>query len=530
MAANRSETPSASQAAPAPPGGWFTRLRGLRPGGTASLSRQLLLWLLLPQLVLWGAAAWITYNIAARYTNAAIDASLSQATRSLARQVKPVGNGLLIDFPRAAQDIIEADPNDRVYYMVSSPPGDFILGNRTLPPPPPDPDPVLGEPRFYDGTMAVGPQAAAVQIPVRVAAMTVAYGDDASAMQTMLVQIARSRASREELAGEILRDIALPLSGLIVLMTIIVWGGIRAGLAPLARLRSQVEDRGANDLAPLPIDDAPIEVRSLARAMNTLLAAVQQNVQTQKRFINDAAHQLRTPLAGLKSQSELAVQDLAYARRHQESAAMEVLQRRLGRVRESAERSAHLINQLLVLARAEPESATVQARVRFDLGRLAGDVTAELVPRALQAGVDLGFDDGAGHEPDAAPATEAAAPSPDAPEALPVTGIPLLLREALSNVVDNAIRYAGRGSMVTVRARRMGAEAWIEVEDNGPGISGPDPERVFDRFVRATHQGTGCGLGLAIVKDVIERHAGRVTLNPVQPHGLRVSIRLPCAD
>src|SRR3954469_21094111 len=119
--------------------------------GDRSLHKQLLLWLVLPQLVLWMAAAFVTYNVAARYANRAIDASLLQATRALARQVKPIGNGLFIDFPRAAQDIIEADPDDRVYYMVSEPPGEFILGNRQLPPPPPIADPRLEEPYFYDG-------------------------------------------------------------------------------------------------------------------------------------------------------------------------------------------------------------------------------------------------------------------------------------------------------------------------------------------------------------------------------------------
>src|SRR5215468_10791253 len=116
------------------PGSLLLRLTRLVVGDQ-SLHKQLLLWLLLPQLVLWLAAGFLTYNVAARYANRAIDASLSQATRALSRQVKPMGNGLCIDFPRAAQDIISADPGDRVYYMVSTPPGNFILGSRQLPAP-----------------------------------------------------------------------------------------------------------------------------------------------------------------------------------------------------------------------------------------------------------------------------------------------------------------------------------------------------------------------------------------------------------
>src|SRR5207253_2042532 len=161
---------------------------GVTPG-TRSLQRHLLTWLLLPQLVLWLAAAFVTYNVAERYANKAIDASLTTATRALARQVKPLGNGLFIDFPKAAQDIIEADPDDRVYYMVSTPPGQFILGNKQLPGPPPITNPRLEEPYFYDGTIGDG----RTKVAVRVSALYLAYGDDSR--QRMLVQIARSRAS-----------------------------------------------------------------------------------------------------------------------------------------------------------------------------------------------------------------------------------------------------------------------------------------------------------------------------------------------
>lgn len=480
------------------------RVVGALPG-TRSLHRQLLLWLLLPQLVLWAGAAYVSYNVAALYANRAIDASLSQTTRSLARQVKPLGHGLFIDFPRAAQDIVEADPDDRVYYMVSTPPGKFILGNNKLPPPPPIEQPALGQPYYYDGLME--------RVPVRVAALYLAYGDVGSPPQTLLVQVARSRASRDVLARSILRDIALPLSGLIVLMTMIVWAGIRAGLAPLGRMRQVVEQRRPSDLAPLQIHDAPTELQSLARALNELLDAVRRNVGAQKRFIGDAAHQLRTPLAGLKSQTELALATLADPSTLADPRDRRALAERLERVHESATRSAHLVNQLLTLARAEPESMGLGNQTRIDLRALTREVTAELVPRALQAGVDLGFDDGASDRGGAA-------------EVL-VDGNAALLREALVNLVDNAIRYSGRGAVVTVRAMNVADAATVEVEDNGPGIAEADRGRVFERFVRATSEGSGCGLGLAIVKEIVERHGGSVALLPRLPHGLCARVSLP---
>lgn len=467
------------------------RFPGVTPG-TRSLQRHLLVWLLLPQLVLWLAAAWVTYNVAERYANKAIDASLTTATRALSRQVKPIGNGLFIDFPKAAQDIIEADPDDRVYYMVSTPPGQFILGNKQLPPPK-IVDPKLEEPYFYDGR--IGDEAGAM--PVRVSALYLAYGDDGK--QRMLVQIARSRASREQLARQILVDTALPLSALIALMSVIVWGGIRTGLAPLWRMRTLVEDRAPNDLAPIELDAAPLEVRALAKAINTLLAEVRESVTAQKRFISDAAHQLRTPLAGLKSQTELALNETDDP----------VLKERLQRVNQSAARSAHLVNQLLTLARAEPESATLHGKARFDLRKLTAELSAELVPRAIAAGVDLGFEGGEDESP------------------LHVMGHALLMREALTNLIDNAIRYAGRGKVVTVGVEAQGPHAVVTVEDNGPGLPEADRERVFQRFVRATYDGTGCGLGLSIAKEIATRHGGTVVLEAAHPTGLRAVIRLP---
>jgi len=482
-----------------------------------SLARQLLLWLLLPQLVLWMAGGVATYRFAAGYANQAIDASLLQASRSLARQLKPIGNGLLIDFPRAAQDVLEADPADKLLYMVSSPPGQFILGNQSLPAPVlPTTDeasgsPALDTPYFYDGTMPLQGRAALqapTGQPLRLVALYLRFGDEANAPQTMLVQVARSSANREELAQRILVDMLLPMSSLVLLMTLIVWLGIRKGLAPLARLRQQVEGRDPTDLTPLQLASAPRELWSLATAINTLLAAVQNTVATQKRFIGDAAHQLRTPLAGLKSQTEIALQ----------STTDPELRARLQRVHDSATRSAHLVNQMLTLARAEPESVMTQDRKRFDLQRMAQTLTAEWVPRALRLNIDLGLDE-----------------QPRQP--VWVQANEMLMREALNNLIDNALHYAGKGSQVTVRVTTVLSEqndmspphALMQVSDTGPGIGLTQRPRVFERFVRATDSGNGCGLGLPIVKEIVERHQGQVSLESIEPHGLCVSVRLPLA-
>ncbi len=466
-----------------------------------SLSRKLMLWLILPQLVLWLAGGLVTFRLAATYTNRAIDASLVQASRALLRQLKPIDQGLLIDFPRAAQDILEADPKDPLMYTVGTPPGSFILGNNNLPAPPAEAQRSLDTPYFYEGMVAPADGGSGPLKQMRIVALYVPFGDIASPKQTMLVQVARSSANREELARAILADTLLPLSVLVLSMTFIVGYGIRAGLAPLARLRREVESRAPDDLTPIKLELAPVELRSLASALNDLLAAVQRQIGAQKRFIGDAAHQLRTPLAGLQSQSKLAL----------EAATDDDQRRRLMLVHQSAQRSAHLVAQLLTLARSEPDAAASIERSSFDLRSFARDTVVQMVPRALRAGLDLGFDE---------TSTDAAIPAP-------VRANAMLLREALSNLIDNAIQYAGVGAEITVRVSRQTRTALLVVEDNGPGIPTEQHAQVFERFVRATYEGNGCGLGLAIVKEIVERHHGSVTLGPVQPQGLQVIIALP---
>lgn len=543
------------------PPGWIATALGAR-----SLQRQLLLWLLLPQLVLWVAAAFVTYNVASSYANRGLDASLLQATRSLARQIKPTGSGLLIDFPRAAQDIIEADPNDRVYYMVSSPPGKFLIGNRTLPAPAqdlPGQTVTLGTPFCHDGKIdGVRVRMAALYLPLsdgstdaldnrntpagsggsthnstghasHGATGSGAAGGGAGGAQgsaskpkgattastsfsdthvpapknTMLVQVARSQTNWDELAASILIDTVLPLSVLICVMTLIVGFGIRAGLSPLTRLRKQVEDRAPNDLAPLELDAAPRELLSLAKALNHLLAEVQQSVQAQRRFIGNAAHQLRTPIAGLKSQTELALQ----------ATSDPDLRARLERVHESALRSARLVNQLMALARAEPDAAQAIPKMLVDLRELATELTLDMVPRALQAHIDLGMDESA----------DEAGVEHAKPEPIQVLGAPVLIREALTNLIDNAIRYAGRGATVTVSVRKHGDQALLEVSDDGTGLTDEQLKSLFGRFFRGTQEGTGCGLGLAIVREIAERHDGTAYAQALQPRGLQVTIALP---
>jgi two-component system sensor histidine kinase TctE len=236
-------------------------------------------------------------------------------------------------------------------------------------------------------------------------------------------------------------------------------------------------------LSPLSEQNAPGEVRALIRAMNELLARLSFALSAQQRFIADAAHQLRTPLAGIKTQAELAL-------RQQK---MDDVQHTLQQLNTATGQTTHLINQLLSLARAEPGAGRTQAMQKLDIDALARDTTTEWVPHALKRNIDLGF---------------------DGSSSAFIDGDALFLREMLGNLLDNAIRYTQSGGRVTVRVAADAASVRLSVEDNGSGIPPDERERVFERFHRVLGTGAeGCGLGLAIVRDIAEGHNAEVQLS-----------------
>jgi two-component system sensor histidine kinase TctE len=432
--------------------------------------------------VLWAGGGALAYRIALSYAENAIDQSLTQSVRALARQVKPIGSGLMIDFPRAAQDVLEQDPKDKVSYTVTSPPGKFLLGNLHLPQPSSG-TPSIDVPWLYrsmvDGKL------------LRIVALDVRYGED-DAPQILRVQVGKSFAVQQRIARELIADMLAPLLALGVLLSLLVYGGIRRGLAPLTKLTAQVGSRSVNALSPIGMGQAPSEVHGLVLAINGLLAQVERSVHQEKRFLDDAAHQLRTPLAGLISQVELAQQETNDP----------ALAERLAKVHTGAQRSAHLVHQLLTLARSESNAR----HESLDVAALARDVARDWTPRALAAGMDLGYE-GEDH--------------------LLLVGDALQLREALSNLIDNALRYTPAGSTVTLRVNATASGVSLAVEDNGPGLSQADMVHVFQRFWRSSQLPGGCGLGLSIVREIARRHGGEALVEPATPHGLRVILRLP---
>ncbi|SMC28907.1 two-component system, OmpR family, sensor histidine kinase TctE [Andreprevotia lacus DSM 23236] len=451
--------------------------------GKFSLKRQLLLWLLFPQLVLWLAGAFLSYQVATHYANAVIDNSLLQTARAVARQAGPQGHGQAGDLARIIPLLIDDNPDDALVYSVWTEPGKPIAGNAALPPPP-DSVQTAGQPSFYtaDGTHG--------------SLRLVSLIEQINNGPQLHVQIGRTFNS--QLYREILVATALPLGVLIIAMSVLVWWGIERGLLPLTRLQRLVGNRSAQDLAPLELVDAPQEVHAISNALNQLLSTTNESISRQRRFIADAAHQLRTPLAGLKSQTELALRETS----------PDTLRDRLNMVHASATRSIHLVNQLLTLARSEPGSTNGMPTVRVDLAKLMRELTAECVPRSLAAGMDLGCDTSL--------------------SSAVIDGNPALLRELFINLIENAIKYIPRGGSITARLEEDDKNYIVDVEDDGNGIPDEQKPRVFERFFRVNqNEGNGCGLGMAIVKEIAERHGGSVELRDAQPHGLIVHVVLP---
>ena len=305
-----------------------------------------------------------------------------------------------------------------------------------------------------------------------------------------------TRNKRTLLVKEILLTVVLPQGLLIALAGILVWFGVASALVPLSLLEKEIETRTHRDLSPLPDSAVPVEVRPLTHAINDLMQRLGQTLSVQHRFIADAAHQLRTPIAGLKIQIERAL--------HSDS--MDEIRPALSQLQSSAERVAHLSNQLLTLARAEPGANDPARFTDIDLNAIARETGMHWVPRALERNIDLGF---AGSD-----------------RPVRIRGDALLLQELISNLIDNAVRYGREGGSITVSVT---APAQITVEDDGPGIPDDERSKVFERFHRMPGSpGEGSGLGLAIVREIAQAHGAQVRLgNPAAGSGTRIQITFP---
>lgn len=454
-----------------------------------SLRRTLLL-VLIPVLLMVGAAGvWQTWRTAVGAANAAYDRSLLGAIKAMDANISTASGGLGVELPYRLLEFFELTANGRVYYRVATEDGLVEIGNADLPPPP---DVLITErPQFIDASyygdaVRVGSYARLLDPPLAGRAMG----------QRVVIQIAETLESRQAFTRTlVLEAVARDLLLLIVAIALMTLA-VRWALLPLARLRNEVQARSALDLTPIVATAVPADVQPLVQAINHHIERSRQQTQARQRFVDDASHQLRTPLATLSTQVSFALREQDPA--HQRQA--------LSAIKAQIEEMVRQSNQMLALARVD--SVGLKTDI-VDASELVEKATREWWLEARDHGVDLGF------EPDT--------------KALRVLVDAAMLKEALSNLLHNAIRYTPRGGQVTVQLTHSDFEALITVVDNGPGLPAQERARAGDRFFRGSNASQpGTGLGLAIVRSIAERHGGELRVGAnANAQGLAVTFVLP---
>lgn len=454
-----------------------------------SIRRQLLSWLLLPLLLLSVILTFVSYWDIRSVVRDIFDKQLLNSADIVASRVRSRDGRIEVDLPPGAQAVLRHHYKDKFRYAILDGQLSWISGDRDLPPPPLKP--MQDSPVFW--AAALGEEemrllAIAVSVP--------ALSDD-----SVVVEVAETRYSRQSLANYVTFIVLLPQLILIVLAATIAWVAVSKGLKQLSELQREIEQRSLDDLSQIDESHAPLEVQSLVSSLNRLLGRLQEEIQTQKRFTANAAHQLRTPIAGIKTFVSIAL------RTAKEKDMVEFLQH----IQSGVNRMSRLVNQMLSLARTDTDAMKRVAVKRVDLNDLASEVTAEFVPLSISHNLELGYQDSAG------PAY--------------INGDPVSLREMISNLVDNAIRYSGAGSNVNVMVTVNGSVSLI-VEDDGPGISKEHRTLIFERFYRILGKDIpGSGLGLSIASEIVRAHGAEIFVaDGPGGKGVRFTVRFPALD
>ena len=462
---------------------------GLARWSRASLRRTLVLALLGGMLVASGAALWSAWRTATRAADAAYDRSLAGAIKAIDANITTAGGGLGVELPYPMLEFFQLTSGGAVYFRVATEDGLVEIGNTDLPAP--GPDLPTGRPRFrnasyYGEPIRLGSYARELKPPLA--------GHEGR--PRVVVQVAESMGPRHEFRRALLLEAGARNAALVALALLLMALGIGWALRPLARLSAEVQQREPNDLTPIDETSLPREVRPLVQATNHHMRRHQQASEERRRFVDDASHQLRTPLTTLATQVAFALRETPPGPTHDALTA----------IREQLDAATRQVNQMLALARADSMELRPEP---VDLVALARDLTRQWWPRAREARIDLGFDTS---EP-----------------TLTMAAQPGLLREALSNLLHNALRYTPAGGHVTVRVAAEAGEARLSVEDDGPGLPPEELARAGERFFRGSGaQAGGSGLGLAIARAVAERHDGhlRVHAGP-RGHGFVACLDLP---
>ncbi len=442
-----------------------------RPKRQRSLFGEILDWMLVPLLLVWPLSIGITFLVAQTVASKPFDRDLSHRVARIAYLVRadPRHVAGQLRILRDSDQRTDASP---FIMQVRTVDGHVIGGDTTLPPLP--------------WTGGRNPNVRLRDATVRGRSLRIAslWLPAEGGTPPMLIQAAETRAQRWQLARDIMRGVILPQFVIVPISILLVWFGLGQGIIPLDDLQARIRRRRPDDLSPIDQREAPEEIAPLVDSINGLLGRLEHSIHTQKRFIADAAHQLKTPLAGLRMQSELAQRETDPGQ----------FQLHLRQIAISVNRTTRLVNQLLALARAENQGIAAQGSDRpIDLRQPVRDAVQDLAPLALGKGQELEFD------------------APDTP--LWVRGNALLLQELTKNLLDNAIVYTPRGGSVAVRLRAVQNGAELAVEDSGLGIAPADRDLVFEPFYRVLGTGNdGSGLGLSIVQEIARQHGATIEL------------------
>lgn len=439
--------------------------------------------------LLWLISTIMGYFATLNYANKPHDLILLQRAQSVAEQLSLGKVQAHLDRIPDLPDGKDPAMPDQVVYTVSDENGKKLAGNASISRP-------LSYRRGKMGALFSNGERAGKK--TRMVSLVYTHPIDGRVLQ---LHVSETTLQRQALIKGILAYIVIPQLLLILLAWAAVWYGLKVGLSPLERLRREVAARQRDDLHRLERSSAPLEVHPLIDSMNELLERVEQLLLAQKRFVSDAAHQLRTPLAGLKTQVELALREAEPERKQ------EILQH----AQTSTQHAAHLVNQLLMLARNEPGGQGMGNFTPVALCQLARDCAMDWVPTALDKDIDLGF---AGND------------------TAVIQGDTDSLREMLGNLIDNAIRYTLPQGEITVSVSAQPNSVTLSVEDNGSGIPVAHRERVLERFYRILGSGqSGSGLGLAIAAEVAKRHGAKLSIHDGKAGvGTRFDICFPQAD
>lgn len=425
-----------------------------------SLARQLLRQLLPLMAAIIITGAGVVYFVAHRAATVAYDRALMDVSLALASQIEIIDNSLRLQLPAIAEKVLLVDGYDKLFYEVVDLTGKTVAGNIELPRPT---KPFEDGKLYYDGKLNGN--------TVRVAALLSERNDT-----PFIVLSAETKLKRNWLVGEIVLAMLVPEGLLIIAAIFMIRRSVRHGLASIQPLREELVRRTHTDLSQLPLKNIPEEIYPILIEVNDLLARLSKSLDANRRFIADASHQLRTPIAALQAEAEMALRS---------SDPSESLKRIVAGTR----RITHLAHQLLTLSRLEPQQ--IHSPKIVDLAQLTRDAAERWMPLAVARSIDLGFE--------LSPAK--------------VMGDPIWLEELANNLIDNAIRYTPSGGIVTVRCGSIANQISWEVEDSGPGIPKEEHERIFERFYRLDTTGVdGCGLGLAIVREIAYNHNASIAI------------------